>query len=118
LGVVSQDELIRAYTQPGARSLMAEEIMQDGVPQVPPDIPLVAAVQLMQDQGVRALFLVHHAGGVVYPAAVITYQHILRHLAARDQDELRDLGIHAERQSPLQAFIARRDAARNRNQST
>lgn len=117
LGVISQDELVQAFTRPNARSLKAEDIMCDGVPQVPPDIPIVAAAQLMRGKGVRALFLMHHSGGVVYPAAMISYQHILRHLAAHNRDELRDLGIYAQRQSPLQSFIARREAVRNRNQS-
>ena len=53
------------------------------VPRVPPDIPLKTAAQIMQDQGVRVLFLTHHAGGIEYPAAYITYKHLLRHLAAR-----------------------------------
>jgi predicted transcriptional regulator len=117
LGVITQDELVKAYARPDVCSLKAEEIMFESVPQVPPDIPLVAAAQMMRDKGVRALFIMHHAGGVVYPAAMISYQHILRHLAAHNPEELRDLGIHAQRQSPLQAYLARREAARKRNQS-
>ena len=120
LGIVGQDELIQAYTRSEVHSLKAEDIMSDGVPQVPPDIPILAAAQLMQDKGVRVLYLMHHSGGVIYPAGMISYQHILRHLAARNEDELNDLGIYAERKSPLQAFILRRDAARvqNRPQKT
>lgn len=114
LGVVSRDELVRAFGQREVWDLKAEEIMRDGVPQVPPDIPLTAAAQIMRDLGVRALFLMHHAGGIEYPAAVITYQHILRFLAAEDAAELRDLGIKAERESPIETFIKRRDAARQR----
>lgn len=117
LGFVSQDELVKAYGQPHWQALVAEEIMRPEVPQVPPDIPATAAANLMQDMGVRVLFLTHHAAGVVYPAAMITYQHLLRHLAAKTQDELRDLGVHAERLSPVQAFLARRDEARKRNQA-
>ena len=45
---------------------------------------------------------------------MVTYQRILRRLAAENQDDLRDLGVQAERQSPLEAFVARRDAARKR----
>ncbi len=118
LGVVGQDELVRAYTQPDGRSLKAEDIMRDGVLQVPPDIPLVAAAQIMQDRGVRALFLMHHAGGIEYPAAMITYQHFLRHMASSNPGELRDLGIHAERKPPLELFIQRRDAARDRGHNS
>jgi CBS domain-containing protein len=116
-GVVSQDELVRAYTRDDCRSLTAEAIMREGVPQIRPDIPLTAAAQLMQDQGVRMLFLMHEAGGITYPAAVLSYRHILRHLAARSDDELRDLGIAAARQAPLDKFIQKRDAARRRGRS-
>lgn len=115
LGMVGREELMRAYTRPEVRSLKAEDVMSHEVLQVPPDIPLTAAAQIMLDQSVRALFLMHHAGGVVYPAGVITFQHLLRHLAARNIEELKDLGIHATRQSPLEAYFQRRDAARRRN---
>jgi CBS domain-containing protein len=118
LGVVSQDELLKAYPRSAAGELKAEEVMRDEVPQVPADIPLTAAAQIMQDLGVRCLFLMHHSGGIEYPAAMISYQHVLRHLAARNPDELRDLGIHAERQAPLDMFIQRREAMRIKNRSS
>jgi CBS-domain-containing membrane protein len=114
LGMVSQDELVSAYTQEDACSLRAEEIMQDMVPEVPPDIPLTVAAQIMQDQGVRALFIMHHAAGIEYPAAFISYRHLMRHLAAKEGEDLRDLGIQAERQSPLDVFFQRREEARKR----
>jgi predicted transcriptional regulator len=111
IGVVSQSELVKAYQREDARSLMAEDIMREGVPQVPPDIPLDVAAQMMLDQNVRAFFLMHHAGGIVYPAAMITYRHLLRHLAAQSNDDLKDMGIAAARQAPLDLFMQRRDAA-------
>lgn len=117
IGVVGQEELIRAYTRPEARNLTAEEIMRDELPQVLADIPLTTAVQLMLDQGVRILFVTHHAGGVRYPAAMISYKHILRHLASQNEEALNDLGIRAERQSPLESFIQRRDAAKQKRLS-
>jgi CBS domain-containing protein len=117
LGYVSQDELVRAYAHAHrpAAEMTAEQVMQDEVPQAPPDIPLTAAAQIMLDRNVRVLFLMHHSSGIEYPAAMISYQHILRLLGARNQAELHDLGISATRQSPLEAFIQRREAARNRN---
>lgn len=115
IGVISQNELIKAYALPGNRPKKAEEIMQDQVPQVPADIPLTAAAQIMIDRGVRALFLMHHSNGIEYPAAVITYQHILRHLAASDPNELKDLGGQAIRQTPVEAFTKRRNEARQKN---
>ncbi len=111
-GIVSQDELVTAYARGEAGSLTAEQIMREGVPQAPPDIPLAAAAQMMRDQGLRVFFLMHNAGGIIYPAALISYRHFLRHLAARTEDELNDLGIAAARQSPLDVFIAKRDEAR------
>lgn len=114
LGVVGQDELIHAYAKGTYKTLTAEEIMREGVPQVPPDIPLAAAAQVMLDRGRRALFLMHHAAGIEYPAAIVTYRHFLRHMTAKDVNELRDLGILAERRAPLDSFIQRRNAARKR----
>lgn len=112
VGVVTQDELVAAYTRDDRQQLTAGDVMRDNVPQIPPDIPLTAAAQIMRDQGVRLFFLMHHAGGISYPAALISYQHLLRHLAARDNRELGDLGIKAARQAPLDTFIQKRDAAR------
>lgn len=115
VGMVSQTELARAYAQDDWRQLTAEAIMHSPIPQIPPDIPLKAAAQIMCDQGVRIVFLMHHAGGIAYPAAALTFNHLLRHLAARDDSELNDLGIKAARQPPLDTFIARRDAARRQS---
>jgi len=119
LGYISQAELVRAYAHAHRPTdgLTAEQVMQDEVPQAPPDIPLTVAAQLMLDRGVRVLFLMHHSSGIEYPAALISYQHVLRLLGARNQDELHDLGIGATRQSPLEAFLQRREAARRRNTS-
>ncbi|MEW5985740.1 MAG: CBS domain-containing protein [Chloroflexota bacterium] len=116
LGVVTQEELVEAYSQGEYQGLTAADVMQDGVPQVPPDIPLTTAAQIMRDRRVRVLFLMHHAGGIEYPAAVLTYHHLLRHLAAENNEELQDLGIRAAREGPLETFIKRRDEARRRVQ--
>jgi CBS domain-containing protein len=120
-GVVSLEELARLYGrfaeggQQALQGLTATAVMREGVPQVPPDIPLTAAAQIMRDQGVRAVFLMHHAGGIEYPAGILTYTHLIRHLAAQDPSELSDLGTGADRTSPLDAFIRRREEARQRN---
>ena len=112
LGYVGQDEIVKAYERDDARTLTAEQVMHEGVPQVPPDIPLPVAAQMMLDQRVRAFFLMHNAGGITYPAAMITYRHLMRHLAAQSDDDLKDMGIAAARKAPLQQFIERRDAAK------
>jgi CBS domain-containing protein len=110
VGMVSRDELIYSYGKENVHHLRAEETMRDGLPQVPPDIPLMAAAQIMQDMGVRVLFMTHHAGGIEYPAAMLTYKHLLRHLSMENLEDLGDLGINAKRDPPLESFIRRRDA--------
>jgi predicted transcriptional regulator len=114
VGVITWDELVTAYARDDARSLTAGKIMREGVPQVPPDIPLAAAAQIMQDQGVRVVFLMHNAEGIIYPAAMLSYRHFIRHLAAEDDAAIKDLGIRAEREAPLDTFKKRRDEARKR----
>jgi predicted transcriptional regulator len=115
IGIVGQNEVIKAFLDDEYRSLHAEDIMVEGVPQVPPDIPLPAAAQFMQDRGLRTLYMMHQSAGIEYPAAVITYRHLLRLMAANDADDLKDLGIHAERQTPLEVFMLRREEARKRH---
>jgi CBS domain-containing protein len=114
VGVVSQKELVEAFIRAGenARGLKAEDIMSDEVPQVPPDIPLGAALQIMLDKKVRTLFMMHHAGGATYAAAYLSYNHVLQYLGAKEESELSDLGTRADRITPLEAFIQKRDAAR------
>jgi CBS domain-containing protein len=117
IGVVSQDEVVKAYQREDVRTLTAEQAMHEGVPTIPPDIPLAVAAQMMVDQHVRAFFLMHNAGGIIYPAAYITYRHIMRYLAAQTDDDLKDMGIAAARKAPLEQFIARRDAAKKAAES-
>jgi CBS domain-containing protein len=112
-GIVSRDDLVRAYaTGEDIQHLPVHAVMQEDVPQVPPDIPLTAAAQIMQDRNQRIVFLTHHAGGIEYPAAMLTYKHLLRHMTMEDADDLSDLGIEAKRESPLETFYKRRDEAR------
>jgi CBS domain-containing protein len=111
IGSVTRDDLIRAYAHGDYQTLTVEQIMQDGVPQIPPDIPLSAAAQIMQDRGIRIVFLMHHAGGIEYPAAILSYHHLMRHLVMEDAKELSDLGIRATREAPAESFIKRRDEA-------
>jgi CBS domain-containing protein len=117
IGAISQDDLVRVYASGKARELRAEDVMADAIPEVPPDIPLAAAAQIMRDTHTRVVFMMHRAGGIEYPAAVLTYQHLLRHLAAQGEDDLKDMGIAAARQAPLEVFKQRRDAARLRAQT-
>lgn len=114
LGVVGENELVASLGREDWSALTAADVMREGVPQLPPDIPLAAGALLMRDMGARTVFLMHHAAGVVYPAAYLSYRHLLRYLAAESEDELRDLGIYANRLAPVESFIQRRDEARKK----
>jgi len=121
VGIVCRHDLILAYSRLVGSDddfdrFKAEDVMQDGVPQIPPDIPLTAAAQIMQDQGQQVFFLMHHAGGIEYPAAMLSYKHLLRYIAMEDEEDLRDLGIRAQREAPLDAFMRRRDEAKQQAQ--
>ena len=114
IGVVGEQELVSAYERDNLDELKAEDIMSEGVPELSPDIPLTVAAQMMKDQGIRIAYMTHNSAGIVYPAAYISYRHILRHIAAKDENDLKDLGLAAKRKSPLEQFIERRDEARRR----
>ncbi|MGB7875415.1 MAG: CBS domain-containing protein [Anaerolineales bacterium] len=112
VGACGYKELINAYEREDVRKLTAEEIMTEGVPELPSDIPLTLAAQLLRDKDIRVAYMNHNSAGIIYPAASISYKHLVRHLAAEDESDLKDLGINAERKSPLELFIERRDEAR------
>jgi CBS domain-containing protein len=112
VGVVGYEELVSAYHRDDIRELTAEEVMSEGVPELPSDIPLTVAAQMMKDQKIRVAYMNHNSAGIIYPAASISYKHIVRHLAAKDESELKDLGLAAERKSPVEVFIAKRDNAK------
>src|SRR6187455_2994488 len=114
IGVAGEQQLVSVYGRDNLDELRAEDIMIKGVPELGADIPLTVAAQMMKDKGIRIAYMMHNSAGIIYPAAFISYHHILRHLAARDESELKDLGLAAERKSPIEQFITRRDEARKR----
>jgi CBS domain-containing protein len=112
IGVVGYDELIGVYGRDNAHGLRAEDVMTEGLPELDAETPLIAGAQLMRDRGTRIAYIMHNSAGIRYPAAYISFRHVLRHLAAEDGSELR--GPSAPRKSPLETFIERRDEARKR----
>ena len=58
------------------------EVMDEDIPTVPPEIPAAAAAQLMRDQGVDYLFLMHSWPGAPRPSAVLVRQAVEARLAA------------------------------------
>jgi len=114
IGVVGEQELVSVYGRENLDELVAEDIMSEGVPELSPDIPLTVAAQMMKDQGIRIAYMMHNSAGIIYPAAYISYRHILRHIASKDESDLKDLGLAAVRKSPIEQFIERRDEARKK----
>ena len=114
VGVVGYEELVNAYHRENIRELTAEQVMREGVTELPSDIPLAVAAQMMKDKNVRVAYMNHNSAGIIYPAASISYKHIVRHIAAKDESELKDLGLAAERKSPIQVFIERREESRKK----
>jgi CBS domain-containing protein len=114
VGVCGYEQLVSAYGREDVESLTAEDIMREGVPELPADITITLAAQMMRDKSIRVAYMVHNAAGITYPAAMISYKHILRALAAKDENDLKDLGIAAQRKTPIEQFIERRDNARRK----
>lgn len=114
VGIVGYEELVTNYQRKEIEELTAENVMREGVPELPADIPLTVAAQMMKDKNIRVAYMNHNSAGIIYPAAMISYRHIIRHLAARDESDLKDLGLAAERKSPIQTFLEKREEARKR----
>jgi CBS domain-containing protein len=114
VGVVGFEELVNAYHRENIQALTAEDVMREGVTELPSDIPLTVAAQMMKDKGVRVAYMNHNSAGIIYPAALISYKHLVRHLAAKDENELKDLGLAAERKSPVEVFLQRKNEARKK----
>ena len=114
VGVVGYEELVNAYHRENIRELTAEDVMREGVSELPSDIPLTVAAQMMKDKNIRVAYMNHNSAGIIYPAALISYKHIVRHIAAKEESELKDLGLKAERKSPVEVFIERKNEARKK----
>jgi hypothetical protein len=51
-------------------------VMDEDIPEIPPDIPALAAAQILRDRGARFLFLMHNWPGEPRPSAVVSLQAI------------------------------------------
>lgn len=58
------------------------EVMDEDIPDVPPNIPIEAAAQLMRDRGVEHLFLMHDWPGERRPSAVVSLKAIEQRIEA------------------------------------
>lgn len=91
-GLFGRREAVAAYGLAGTRvhgyqTLTVADAMQPDIPEIPPDIPAIAAAQIMLDQNVRDIYLMHHDRGISWPAAVLRFEDVLRDLAADSEIE-------------------------------
>jgi CBS domain-containing protein len=112
IGVFSRQEAVAAYGRSGVdvsqlEQMTVSDAMRPEVPEIPPDIPTTAAAQIMLDLNVREIYLMHHGGGISWPAAVLRFEDVLRHLTAGSDADVADLGARAARKSPIETFMER-----------
>jgi CBS domain-containing protein len=91
-GLLSRSDVVMAYgrsaVSPGGHEgLTVADVMSPTIPEIPPDIPAAAAAQLMFDFNVREMYLMHHDGGISWPAARLGVEEILRYLAAESETD-------------------------------
>ena len=101
VGWIDEQHLARVIDRDHAR-LTAGDVLNERVPEILPDVPAAAAAHLMLDGGLRQLFISHHAGGVKYPAAVITLQDVIRIIAGMERAP--GVGVGAERPTAVDLF--------------
>jgi arabinose-5-phosphate isomerase len=85
-GVVSQSDLARAYAR-NYRLLTAKDVMTDRIISIAPESALTAAANLMQDERVHQLFIMHEHPGPSRPSAVITMRALVREMAGLEPEK-------------------------------
>ncbi|OQY30496.1 MAG: hypothetical protein B6243_10375 [Anaerolineaceae bacterium 4572_5.2] len=91
-GVLSKRDIVKAYAEAGTcdlQNLSVSDKMSSDVPKIPPDIPALAATQIMLDQGLRDVYIMHHqSSGTPYrPVGVLSLNDIIREVAGGCEDK-------------------------------
>ncbi len=76
-GVVSQTDLVRAFPR-NFELLTAQDVMSDKIISVAPEAPVTAAANIMQEESVHQLFVMHEHPGPSRPSAIVTMRAIVR----------------------------------------
>lgn len=79
-GVVSQSDLVRAYPR-NVDLLTAADVMTDKIISIAPEAPITAAANILQEENVHQVFIMHEHPGASRPSAVITMRSIVREMA-------------------------------------
>ena len=87
IGMFSRREAVETYARSGIKAynfetLTVADVMRPDIPQVPATIPATAAAQIMLDQGVRSIYLMHHkkAGSPDRPVGVLLLDAIIQEM--------------------------------------
>lgn len=86
-GVVSQSDLVRAYSR-NVALLTAKDVMTDKIIGVAPESPITAATNLMQEDKVHQVFIMHDHPGPSRPSAVVTMRAVVREMAGLPPERL------------------------------
>ena len=88
IGMLSRREVVETYARSGVSSnnletLTVAEAMCSNIPKVPPGIPAITATQIMLDQGLREIYIMHNknAGTPDRPVGVLSLSNVLREIS-------------------------------------
>ncbi len=87
-GVITQTDLVRAFPR-NYELLQAEEVMTEKIIEVAPESPIVAAANLMNEDKVHQLFLMHTHPGPSRPSAMVTMRAIVREMAGMEPEKVK-----------------------------
>jgi arabinose-5-phosphate isomerase len=85
-GVISQSDLVKAYSR-NYQLLAAKDVMTEKIVRVAPESALTTAANLMQDEKVHQLFIMHEHPGPSRPSAVVTMRAIVREMAGLEPEK-------------------------------
>ena len=85
-GIVSQSDLVHAYSR-NFMLLTAKDVMTEKIISIPPEAALTTAANLMQDEQVHQIFIMHEHPGPSRPSAVITMRAIVREMAGLEPEK-------------------------------
>lgn len=92
-GVLSQSDLVRVFPRNYAL-ISAGDVMTEKIISIDPETPITTAANMMQEEKVHQLFLMHEHPGPSRPSAVITMRAVVREMAGLKPErlELRKVG--------------------------
>lgn len=84
-GVISQTDLVRAFTR-NYQLIRAEEVMNEQIVGISPDTTLTGAANMMEYENVHQLFIMHDHPGPSRPSAMINMRQIVRVMAGLEPE--------------------------------